>query len=296
MNLVVGATGWLGSEICQRLRKRGLPVRGLVRASSDAVKVSRLKDLGVEIATGDLQDKASLERACQRVETVISTASTTLSRQAHDSLLKTDQEGQLNLIEAAKKSGVRRFVLISFSGNLESDTPLHKAKRTAERRLKESGIPFVILRPSCFMEVWLGPPLGFDAANRKVQVYGSGERPISWISLYDVAEFAVIAATDDRMLNQVVELGGPEAVSPNQVVKIFEQEVGSPMEITRLPEEALRQQYGSASEEYQKTFAGLMLNVCEGDPIDMDDTLRKYPMKLTSVRDYARTVARSARA
>lgn len=291
MNLVVGATGWLGSEICQRLRKRGLPVRGLVRASSDAGKVSNLKESGVEVVTGDLQQKASLERACQGVKTVISTASTTLSRQAHDSLAKTDQEGQLNLIEAAKKSGVQRFVLISFSGNLEIDTPLHRAKRTVERRLKESGMGFTILRPSCFMEVWLSPHLGFDAANRKVQIYGSGERPLSWISLYDVAEFAVIAATDDRMLNQVVELGGPEAISPNQAVKTFEQEMGSSIEVNHVPEGALRQQYETAGDEYQKTFAGLMLNVAGGDPIDMKETLRKYPVKLTSVRDYARKVA-----
>jgi uncharacterized protein YbjT (DUF2867 family) len=291
MNLVVGATGLLGGEICRRLRQRGLPVRALVRLSSDPEKVAQLRKLGAEVVTGDLQDPGSLERACMDVTGVISTASTTLSRQAHDSLAKTDMVGQINLIEAARKANVRRFVFISFSGNFEGDSPLHVAKRTAEKRLRESGLSYTILRPSCFMEVWLSPALGFDAANRKAQIFGTGEKPLSFISLYDVAEFAVETLTSNAAANQTIELGGPEAVAPREVVKIFEQEVGGPIEVTEVSEDVLRQQYTQATEEYQKTFAGLMLGVCAGDRIDMRETLKKFPVKLTSVRDFARNTA-----
>ena len=292
MNLVVGATGLLGGEICRRLRQRGLPVRALVRKSSEVGKVDELRKIGAEVVTGDLQDPASLDRACAGVTGVVSTASTTLSRQAHDSLAKTDQVGQLNLIEAARKSNVRRFVFVSFSGNFEGDSPLHVAKRTAEKRLRESGLNYTILRPSCFMEVWLSPALGFDAANRKAQIFGSGDRPMSYISLYDVAEFAAEALTNKAAANQTIELGGPDALAPREVVKIFEQEVGGPIQVTEVPEDALRQQYAQATEEYQKTFAGLMLGVCAGDPIDMRETLKRFPVKLTSVRDFARKTAR----
>jgi uncharacterized protein YbjT (DUF2867 family) len=261
-------------------------VRAFVRKTSDREKVERLKSLGCEIVTGDLQDKPSLERACKGIDVVVSTATTTISRQPHDSLDKTDLQGLLNLIEAAERNDVKRFVLVSFSGNLEGDSKLHRAKRTVEEKLRESGISYTILRPSVFMELWLSAPFGFDPHNKKTQIFG--DRPISYISLFDVAEFAVRATTDDAMANKTIELGGTEALTPGEVVKIFEREFGGPFQVTKVPEEALKQQYAAASEEYQKTIAGLMLAACGGDSIDMRDTLKRFTIKLTSVRDYAR--------
>ena len=290
MDLVVGATGLLGTEICRRLRDRGDDVRAFVRKTSEALKVERLRSFGCEIATGDLQDKASLDRACKGIETVISTATTTMSRQAHDSLEKTDLQGQLNLIDAAERNDVKRFVLVSFSGNLEGDSKLHVAKRTVEEKLRESGVSYTILRPSYFMEVWLSPALGFDARNRKVQIFGAGEEPLSFISLFDVADFAVRAAASDNAANQTIELGGPEPVSPNEVVKIFEREIGGKFEVTHVPEETLEQQNATATDSYQQAFACLMLGYCEGDSIDMRDTLKRFPVKLTSVGEFARKV------
>jgi len=290
MDLVVGATGLLGTEICRRLRDGGEDVRALVRKTSEVLKVERLKSFGCEIMTGDLQDKASLDRACKGIETVISTATTTVSRQAQDSLEKTDLQGQLNLIDAAERNDVKRFVLISFSGNLEGHSKLHVAKRTVEEKLRESGVSYTILRPSCFMEVWLSPALGFDAKNHKAQIFGKGEEPLSFISFFDVAEFAVLAAASDKAANQTLELGGPEPVAPNEVVKIFEREMGAPFEVTHVPEDALKQQYAAATDEYQKAFTALMLDYCAGDPIDMRDTLRRIPLELTSVSDFARKV------
>jgi uncharacterized protein YbjT (DUF2867 family) len=293
MYLVVGATGILGTEICRRLRSRSLPVRALVRSTSDAAKVGALRAMGCETAIGDLQDQGSLEAACDGVDSVVSTASTTISRQPHDSLGATDLGGNINLIDAARKTKVQRFVLISVSGTLEGDTALHRAKRTVEQKLRDSGLSFTILRPTFFMEVWLSPILGFDFMNRKVQIFGSGEKPISFISLYDVAEFAVLAGTSAAAANRTIELGGPEAVSPRHAVKIFEKELGGPIEITNVPQEAIRQQYESATEEYEKTFAGLTLRITEEDQIDMKQTLKEFPVKMTSVRDYARKIAES---
>lgn len=295
MYLVVGSTGVLGTEICRRLRNRDLLVRALVRSTSDAAKVGALRALGCETVIGDLQDQASLEAACDGVHSVISTASTTISRQPHDSLGATDLSGQVNLIDAARRTKVQRFVLVSFSGNLEGDTALHRAKRTVEQKLRDSGLTYTILRPSFFMEVWLSPMLGFDAMNRKVQVFGSGEKPISFISVFDVAEFAVHAGTNAAAANRTLELGGPEAVTLNKVVKIFEKEVGGRIDVTHVPEEALRQTYESATEEYEKTFAGLALGATGEDQIDMKKTLKEFPVEMTSVRDYARKVAGKSR-
>jgi len=80
MNLVVGATGMVGSEICRLLIAAGKPVRGLVRATSDPAKVDQLKGYGVEVVQGDLRDRASLDAACQGVTAAISTASSDCAR------------------------------------------------------------------------------------------------------------------------------------------------------------------------------------------------------------------------
>ncbi len=294
MYLVVGSTGVLGTDICRRLRERDLPVRALVRSTSEAAKVGALRALGCEIVTGDLQEQTSLEAACDGVHSLVSTASTTISRQPHDSLGATDLSGQVNRIDAARRTKVQRFVLVSFSGNLEGDTALHRAKRTVEQRLRDSGLSYTILRPSFFMEVWLSPVLGFDPVNRRVQVFGTGEGPISFISVFDVAAFAVHALTSAVAANRTLELGGPQAVTLREVVKIFEKEVGGRIEVTHVPKEALLQKFEAATDEYEKTFAGLMLGAAGEDQIDMKATLKEFPVKMTSVRDYARKIAGTA--
>src|SRR5690348_18478903 len=85
MILVVGATGLVGEEVCRKLVERREAVRALVRAGSSKDKVERLQSYGVELCVGDLKDPGSLRRACEGAGAVVSTASSTLSRQAGDS-------------------------------------------------------------------------------------------------------------------------------------------------------------------------------------------------------------------
>jgi uncharacterized protein YbjT (DUF2867 family) len=186
MNLVVGATGLLGGEICRLLAAKGNSVRAMVRPTSDASKVTQLESLEVEIVRGDLKERSSLDAVCLGSERNNLNSISTLSRQEGDSVQTVDLEGQLNLIDAAKAAGVGHFVLISFPPTNVS-FPLQTAKRTVEQHLKESGITYTIFQPTCFMEVWLTPALGFDADNAQAQIYGSGEHKISWISYRDYA-------------------------------------------------------------------------------------------------------------
>src|SRR6266480_5029023 len=86
MNLVVGATGSLGSEIVKLLADAGKPARALVRPTSDQKKVDQLQTLGAEIVSGDLKDRPSLDAACRGVSAIISTASSTLSRLEGDTI------------------------------------------------------------------------------------------------------------------------------------------------------------------------------------------------------------------
>lgn len=293
MILVVGATGALGGEICRQLTAEGMPVRALVRATSDPGRTGALRELGAEVVEGDLGDLESLERACEGIRAVVSTATAIHSAQRGDSLAATDLDGQIRLSDAARAAGVGRVEYVSYAGTIEVDSPLHRAKRGVERHLRESGVPYTILRPSFFMEVWLSPAVGFDWPAGRVTVFGTGENPVSFISAADVARFAVLCLEDAAAENAVIELGGPEAVAPLDAVRAFEKASGRKIEVARVSEASLRERWEGAEDPMSKTFAALQLSFARGGPVDMRSTLERWPVSLASVRDYAARVVRA---
>ena len=288
MILVVGATGLLGTRVCERLRAEGQSVRALVRRTSDPDKVNALKLLGCELAIGDLKDPPQIEAACEGVSALISTASSTLSRQPGDSIESVDLQGQLGLANAARSAGVRRFVFLSFRDDPTVQYPLTQAKRSVERAIAD--LDFTTIQASYFMEVWLSPALGFDYIHKRARIYGSGSKPISWVSHRDVAEFCIAAVLRSIASRTVLEVGGPEALTPFEVVRIFEEESGRRFEVETIPEAKLSEQLNSANDSLEKSFAGVMLQYTHGDAIDMRRVLESIPVCLTSVREYARTV------
>jgi len=286
MNLVVGATGILGTEICRLLAERDGEVRALVRETSSPDKIARLRSFDAELVRGDLKDASSLKAACRGVTAVITTASSTLSRQAGDSIESVDRDGQLALIDAAAAASVERFILISVA-ELAVDSPLQAAKRSVEDRLRRSGMTFTILQPTCFAEVWLSPALGFDLAQARARIYGDGINKTSWVSFRDVAQIAVASLDNSEATNATFELGGPEALSPLEVVRLAERMTGTTFEVEHVPEETLRAQYAAATNSLERSFAGLLLSVAAGDVIDMHKTLAKFPgQRLRSVHEY----------
>ena len=187
-------------------------------------------------------------------------------------------KGQLNLIEAAEEAGVKHFVLISFP-NVDIDFPLQSAKRAVEDRLRRGRMTYTILQPTFFTEVWLSPALGFDPAHATARIYGGGHNKISWISFPDVAKFAVAALDNPRAVNAVIKLGGPDTLSPLEVVRLAEQVFGKTIVVQHVPEDALRAQHGAATDPLQQSFAALMLYYARGDAIDMTETLRTLPVR-----------------
>lgn len=290
MILVVGATGFLGMAICRRLTDRGLPVRALVRPTSDAGMVDHLRGLRAALVVGDLRDRYSLDIACQGIETVITTATIMMAGQPGDTIQNVDQAGQISLVDAAKAAGVKHFVYISYSKNLGTDCPLTTAKRTVEQYLMQSGLTYTILRPSYFMEVWLDPIVGFDYPNAKTTIYGDGHNQLSWISRGDVAAFTVAALANPTTLNVILELGGPEALSPLEVVKIFEEVNGRQFEVQHVSVEVLGAQKARATDSVQQSFAALMIDYAKGDIIDMSMTAKMPSLRFMMVKEYARRV------
>lgn len=289
MILVVGATGLVGGQVCERLAASGASVRALVRATSSPEKVSSLRALGVQVVEADLRDAASLDAAAAGVDAVICTVSSMPSsyEPGVNDIQTTDLDGVKNLVDAARRAGVGHFVYMSFSANLDLDFPLARAKHAVEAHLKDSGMEYTILRPSCFMEVWLSPAVGFNPGNGTVTLYGEGTQPVSYVAMADVAAFAVASLTVPAARNAIVELGGPEALSQIEAKEVFEQVLGRPITTQEVPVEALQGQLAAATDPMQQSFISLMLCVAKGDSIDMNSTLSQFPVELTTVKQFA---------
>lgn len=290
--LVAGATGLLGNEICHLLMAKNLSVKAMVRSTTDQAKTEQLKKLGVQLVQADLRKKETLLQALQGVKTVItSVSSMPFSYQPGENDIKlVDEDGVINLIDASKTAGVNHFIYTSFSKNLDLDFPLRNAKRKVERHLQNSGLAYTILRPGCFMELWLTAAVGFDAQNGKVNTCGTGANPLAYISFKDVAKFAVESISNPAAKNAVLELGGPQNLSQLDAVQIFEEVLDKKIEVGQMPVDALQSQLDGAEDPMQKSFSGLMLCVANGDQIDMKDVLSKFPVELMSVKDFAKSI------
>ena len=286
MILVVGATGNVGGAVCEVLRGQGKPVRAMVRETSAPERVSDLEGLGVEVVRGEFRDPASLVRVCERVSTVVSGA-TTIGSLGTDSISAVDRDGQTALVDASRDAGVGHFIYVSYTRNVNTDHPLTEAKRSVEERLRGSGMAYTILRPSYFMEMWLGPALGWDYGAGTARVLGSGEQRVSWISSQDVVAAIVACVDNPQARGQTVELGGPDAMTPHEVARLAESINGRELTLEYVPVEELQRQAQEAAGTDAAIFPSLMLCQARGDEIP---PAPEWLRPRTSVNDYLKSV------
>ena len=284
--LVVGATGFLGMEICKQLIAAKQQVRALVRSTSIQDKVIMLDQLGTEIIMGDIKDEGSIKRALKGVSIVISCATSTLTRQYGDTIETVDRKGQISLVNAAKEAGIKQFIYISLN-ETPIASPLQSAKRAVEYSLIKSNIKYTVLQPSFFMEVWLSPRCGFDYINANATIYGEGKNKLAWISLKDVAALAVASIDNKLAENQIFEVGGPDVLAPLEVVSIFEKQGGTTFKVKHVPLEGLD---NCANDDFSKSFSSAVKAYANGNNIRMKKLAKIFPIKLTSVNEYAKQV------
>jgi uncharacterized protein YbjT (DUF2867 family) len=294
--LVVGATGLLGSEVCRQLRGSRHVVRGLVRPGSPQTEM--LHGIGVELVPGDLNDRRSLEAACRGVSTVVTTATGTARRLHGDNLRNVDWAGQQALVDAARKAGVRRFVFTSVSPNLPRTTPLVRYKREVETAVKGSGMAWVVVQPSAFMETWLTRGFGFDVAAGKAAILGSGEAPVSYVSRRDVAKvLAAVADPESSVHRTYLPVGGPDELTLLDAARMFEEESGRRMTVVHAPA-SLARGMGLLLRPFDPVLSstmGIAAHMAEvGDVVVPTKAVQELDFNPMTVRDHARAVAREA--
>jgi uncharacterized protein YbjT (DUF2867 family) len=234
MILVVGSTGLLGGSITRLLLERdgGDGVRVLVRSE----EAWRGQGGTVERVRGDLKDADSLVRACENVDTVVTTANSA-RRGGDDTVESVDRRGNHDLIEAAAHAGVRRFVFVSVLGaSPDNPVPFVAAKGETEELLRGTDMNWTILEPDAFMDVWVPAVVGGPALRGDpVVLVGEGNRRHSMIAVRDVAAFTVACLDHPAAERETIPLGGPEAVSWRDVVRTFGDALGREVDVRTVP-------------------------------------------------------------
>jgi uncharacterized protein YbjT (DUF2867 family) len=228
----------------------------------------------------------TLVAAVAGADVVVSTATAFPRDPRSDAIGRVDRDGTIALVEAAEAACVRRFVFVSFRPVLHT-FPLQDAKRTVERRLLASSLEPVVLRPGKFMDIWFSPLCGFDAEAGRVQLFGTGEAPVTWIAAADVAELACRAALAPEREPELLELGGTEALSQRDVVRIYELQARRTFVVDQVTREELQRRHRSSADPTAVSLAALMLEADDGAVTEMEPVLALHPMRLTTVAEFA---------
>jgi uncharacterized protein YbjT (DUF2867 family) len=222
--LVSGGTGFVGSAIVEELLRRGEPVAVLGR---DAARIRARFGEHVEARQADVTDPAALPRAMQGIDVVINAVqfpnSPIENKRMGWTFEKIDYKGTMHQVDAAKQAGVRRFVYVSGAGAARDATKhWFRYKAQAEEYLKASGLEWTVVRMT-----WVYGPgdhslnkiLGFGKVLPFIPFFGSGKQAMQPVFIDDVGRVLADAALKPEAANQLFELGGPEVMTMNDVLK-----------------------------------------------------------------------------
>lgn len=235
--LTVGSAGRFASLVVPELLKRGITVRALVRNEEGALRAQA--NGATEIARGDLRDLTTLVAAAQGVEGIF-----------HIGPAFSEDEGQigLNMVTAAKVSGVRKFVFSSVIQPTHVELENHASKIPVESALFSSELDYTILHPANFMQNFAGS----WSTIIKTGVYAepnSIDRAVARVDYRDVAEVAAIALTEDRLAYGSFELCSAERLTRAEIASIAAEEIGRPVEARRVEFSEWARQVGLPRDE-----------------------------------------------
>jgi uncharacterized protein YbjT (DUF2867 family) len=235
--LVAGATGQLGGVITRKLIASGTKVRALARNREALARFAP----DAEIAAVDLRDLAKLTEACRGVDQIVATANNNMGKGA-TSPTRIDLGAYQNLCAAARNTGVRRLTYVSYKGlSQDACVDIFRVKWYIEDAIRRSGVPYVMLRPTMFMEIWIDQLLAKAIREKGVAtIFGDGNNVSNYISVDDVAEFAIRILARPEVVNEVVDAGGPSNLSQNQVATLVERRLGASGKRRHVPVAALR--------------------------------------------------------
>lgn len=252
---ITGATGQLGQLIVNKLKDKISTdkIIALVRSPQKAAA------LGVEAREADYEKPETLDSALRGIDTLLLISGSDVGKRAAQ---------HHNIIEAAKKAGVKWIIYTSILHADKSSISLAEEHRATEAELKNSGIPYTLLRNGWYTENYTGSIAGAIAGGAFVGSAGEGR--ISSAARADFADAAVAVLTSHGNEGKIYELAGDESWTLSDLATEISRQTGKEIPYKNLPEAeyaAVLTSFG-LPEGLAKAIAGWDVAASKGDLFD----------------------------
>lgn len=279
--LVIGASGPQGRPVAEQLTAAGFKVRAMVR---DPAKIEDLAAKGVEVVKGDLGDPASVSAAMRGQDGVFMLISFFAG--------KSEQANAV--VAAAAANGVQKIVWNATGPILPFDTgnPSIDMRRGILSSLETSGIAFVALQPTVYMENFLIPAIAQEVTGKSVLAYPMPEAvECQWISHQDAAAYVVASFRSMSRDNLLIEISGPEKLNGPQIAERFGKALGRKITFRPMPPEEFAKaiSYGGNEESIIDYYRSIFENpTIMTTNVDHQKSLEALPIAPLTVEGWAR--------
>ncbi len=234
--LVTGANGFIGTHVVRHLIDAGHTVRGLVWPSDDDFNARLQRTWGCEVVMGDFEEAADAARLIADIEGVVHLIGS-IKKPERGDFDQMHRGKTTGLVAAARSAGVRRIVYISAPGaSATARSDYLRTKFLAEEAIRASGIDWVVLRSSLVAGRRVGERdsklirrlLTMARTKSRMPILGTGENTLQPIHIANLAEIITQALTSDEARSHTFTVGGPEALTMNQIVAAILRAAGCP--------------------------------------------------------------------
>jgi uncharacterized protein YbjT (DUF2867 family) len=271
--LVTGATGRQGGAVARHLIKRGHRVRALTRDPNKAA-ARALTEMGAEVVRGDLDDRASVERALEGAYGVFSV------QNFWEAGYEREVSQGITLAEAAKAKGVKHFLYSSVGSSYrKTGIAAFDGKWEIEEHIRGIGLPYTIVRPTSLMEDW--EEMREEIIGGTLAQPLDPDRALQQVSVEDIGVFAAMAFEDpERWLGREVDLAGDESTTVD-LAQTFGRVIGREVRYAQVSWEEFREAYGEDLAVMYEWFEEV------GYEADIGALREEYP-DLTTFEEYLR--------
>jgi uncharacterized protein YbjT (DUF2867 family) len=225
--LVAGATGYLGGFVARECKARGHFVRALARTPD---KLTPLRASLDEVVRGEVTRPETLAGVCEGLDVVFSSVGITRQKDGL-TFRDVDYQGNKNLLVAAQRAGVRRFVYVSvFHGPRLRHLAIVDAHECLVEALKASGMDYAVVRPTGYFSD-LEEVLQM-ARRGRVYLLGHGRNKANPIHGADLAVVCVDAVEGER---REIDVGGPEVLTAREIAHVAFLALDKPVRVAPVP-------------------------------------------------------------
>ena len=281
--VITGATGQLGRHVVEALLERNVPAEDIVAAGRSVDKLAGFAGRGVRVEAMDYGDAASVAAALKGARKVLLISGNEIGQRV---------EHHRTVIEAAKGEGVELLAYTSIANAGSTGMKLAAEHQATEAILRESGVPFVLLRNGWYLENYTDQLPGTLAQGALAGSAGDGQ--VSGAARLDYAHAAAAVLVAEGQAGKVYELGGDEAFSMADLAAEISAATGKAIPYNDMPAEEYAGLLAGVGvpEAFAEILADSDLGIARGDLLVSSGDLRRLIGRpATSLADAVRSAA-----